>query len=53
MTHVASLKFQGGGEKKLLEILYNVMQRGQSATIKELIADHAAIIQQKEGISVK
>jgi len=27
MTHVASLKFQGGGRKKLLEILYNVMQR--------------------------
>jgi len=34
MTHVASLKFQGG-RKKLLEILYNVMQRPIS---KELIA---------------
>jgi len=27
MTHIASLKFLGGGREKLLEILYNVMQQ--------------------------
>ena len=33
MTHVASLNFFLGGEKKSLEILYNVMQR----SVKNLV----------------
>jgi len=47
MTHVASLKFRGGGS---LEILYNVMQRPAG---HELIALASAITQREWDISVR
>jgi len=37
----------------LLDHLYNVMQRPQVATIKELIALACCVIQRKRGISVR